>query len=307
MNLEKIAEDIFRDAINYISKNKCTISDLRRYVGDKIRSRGLRLSFPVCISIGNCIGFNCEDLERIIEEDDLCKIEFGLTNVQTSENFYFGKTRGSGSSSVVDALEDIYKCILKESKNGAFECTDDLRLFIEGKCAEADLVPIKNCISFQQDNESGCGYFYLNYLPEYDNDDYLLNLENLNFDINGGDRFDINITVLEDNEDSTIKYNHKIVTNNGHTGSIFKILPDINNSHRNLKLKSSKMLYNLVKKQYLYDAFHFNSLDLNGSNLSILGAKMGLRECIEKDLFEEFPVSWVKDTPVYFRKFTITF
>lgn len=305
MNLEKIAEDIFRDAINYISKNKCTIGELRRYVGDKIRSRGLRLSFPVCISIGNCIGFNCEDSEKIIQEDDLCKIEFGLTNIQTSENFYFGKTRSS--SGIVNALEDIYKSILKEKDS--FECTDDLRLFIEGKCAEADLVPIKNCISFQQDDENGCGYFYLNYTPEYDTNDYLTNLENLNFDINRGDRFDINITVLEDDNDNddNIKYNHKIITNSGHVGNIFKILPDINNSHRNLKLKSSRMLYNLVKKQYLYDAFHFNSLDLNGSNLSILGAKMGLRECIEKDLFEEFPISWVKDTPVYFRKFTITF
>lgn len=309
--LEELSEKIFSNGINFLRDLKwnCSIKDFRNFLILELKKETeICIYFPPCISLNNCLGFYspCEDDKLCIKNGDIIKVEYGIRNLDGKNKFLFGKTfiadninsdssSSSSSNLPIYFLENLYKKIKKEE----FSCTDDLRMFIESECAENKFVPIQNCLSFQQETDDyTSSYFYLNYKKEYDSNDYLIGLENLNFDINSGDIFDINLTILPE------KDNQKFQTYSKPT-QLFKI-DEFNRI--NLKLKSSRMIYNLAKKTYGDDVFCFNDLSLNNSNLSKAQAKIGLADCVKKEVFEEFPILFIKgDDPVYYRKFSFKF
>jgi hypothetical protein len=286
---EKVKKEVLKRTL---TKETVTTGFVHKLIYDEIKKNNLGVYFPVSISLNNCVGYNTST-DSEIKLGDIVKVEFGVCTGSAgkpvdSVNYLFGKTfvAGKEDDHYIKFLESLYIKVKEwfEMDSGdtvdSDNCTDSLRQLIESECAEARCTPVKNCLSMQQEtsiDEYAPNYFYLNYTKEYDKNDYLICMENLNFDIERGDIYDINITIVPES-DGALKYTYGDTT-------IFQLNQSVKTS---LSLRSSRILYSTVKKEYNDRPFDFNRL-----NLSIPTAKAGLRECIKRDLFEEYPVMYV--------------
>lgn len=314
MNSVLLTDFIIEKIKKFVKKNfsdgkKTWVSDLTRYTRDIIRQHGnYQISFPICISLDNCVGFytpsQLED-DLVIKEDSVIKVELGLFNKITENYITIGETIFLKSTKETELIEKCFKEIKEKVKKIKAESnedltTDDIRLFLEGHLAEYNLVPIQNCISFQQSFDTiDQNYFYLNYKKEYDSQDYLIPLPNLNFDISKGDTYDINITVcLENESDGPLKF---IIE----SGNVFKVNDPI--LSKNLKMKSARQLASIVKSKVAFDFEDLQS-DFNKVGLTKLSSKLGLKECLSSKFLEEYQVYYTKDKRrVFHLKFSVTF
>lgn len=303
------------NGVHEVPKETINVASIQKLVYDEIKNHNLGVYFPLSISVNNCVGYNTST-NYDIQLGDIVKVEFGVSSVNSLNevnSVMFGKTfvAGKEDDQYVKFLDELYIKVKawfrKVDKNDShFYCTDSLRQLIESECAEARCFPVKNCLSMQQEGQSedeyAPNYFYLNYTKEYDKMDYLIGMENLNFDVEKGDIYDINITIVPDGvHDGVPNGNPKYIY--GDT-TIFQL-----NQYKktSLTLKAARILYNTVKKEYNDRPFDFNRLDLSNINLSNIKStvKAGLRECVKKGLFEEYPVMYIKDNiPVYHLKAT---
>ena len=296
--VERLKKYIFK---KFSDGKKIWVSDLIRYTQDLIREKNYQIYFPVCISLDNCVGYftpsKLED-DLIIKQDSIIKLEVGVSSKGQchliGETFFLNDKYNRIEKCFREIKERVKK--IKAVTNEDLT-TDDVRLFIEGHLAEYDLVPLQNCISFQQMDESSfdSNYFYLNYRKEYDSNDYLIPLQNLNFDILQGDTYDINITVSSESE-TPVKF---IIE----SGNIFKVNDPI--IAKNLKTKSARQLASLVKSKI---AFDFEDLDFQKVGLTKLSSRLGLKECVSSGFLEEYRTHYTKDkSPIFHLKFSVTF
>lgn len=318
--VEKVHKKLHSDSGN---NKQIWVSDLISYIKGLISQHPhYQLTFPPCVSLDNCVGYftpsNLDDDDILIKDTSIVKFEVGIySNVDKCE-YHIGETifpKSEKYTQINKCFKEIKDVLTHKSKllklldvdaDDADEfqlTTDDIRLFIESHLAEYNLVPLKNCVSFQRlgddDPPVEPNYFYLNYLKEYDLDDYLIPLPNLNFDISKGDVFDINITVTEQNDSITeLKFIKE-------PGNIYKVNDP--SMVRHLKSKSARQLGSIVKNK---TAFDFETLgdDILKAGLTKLSSRFGLKECISSGFLEEYPVYYIKNkTPVFHSKFTVKF
>jgi methionine aminopeptidase len=294
------------------------VSDLIMYINGLVNHHpDYTITFPVSVSLDNCVGYftpsNMEDDDMLIKQSSIVKFELEIYSMVDKRCYHIGETIFPKEYTEIKRCFKEIKEVLTDKKKVRKLIgedmdeeqlpltTDDIRLFIEGHLAEYNLVPLKNSVSFQTESGSEFepNYFYLNYRKEYDLDDYLIPLPNLNFDILEGDQYNINITVTEQSADTEeLKFIKE-------SGNIYKVNDPI--ILRNLKSKSAKQLGSLVKNKKSFD---FESLgdQILKVGLTKLSSRFGLKECISSEFLEEYPVYYTKDkTPVFHCKFTVKF
>ena len=176
----------------------------------------------------------------------------------------------------IKLLDDIHTEIKKIVK---YSCTnDDIRLYIESKCAENGVFPIENCVSFQgcqnhlKMDESKC--VILNHRKKYDKDDILITEDNTCYEMLKNEIYHIQLDVMP------LDVPVKIRSSNCYIYAF-------NEYHYSLKLRQSRLFYNTVMNDHKYYAFDMNNYAKDAKN------KAGLKECIEKGMLNTYPVLYV--------------
>lgn len=258
------------------------------------------IASPVSISLNNCLGNYIyeESLQtyNTIESGDVVKIDFSVSIggciASIGETFVYGENN-TKHNDVIKLLDKVSSKILKKIQHE--ETNDEIRMYIESKCANKNVFPVSNCISYQH-SESHCKtsdskYIILNYKPIWDTNDTLVNEENLCFEFEEGEVYTINISVIENDDQNTdCKY---IQLCNPH-------LYRFNDCHYNLKLKSSRSFLSKVKSEHHNYSFPISKYNTDPKN------KMGMRECLENGILERLPILFTNDNnKVFSKKFTI--
>ena len=262
------------------------------------------IAFPLSICLNNCIGnyiYDEEPLdknENLIKDDDIIKVELGISIGGCisilAETFTVNINKEI--ENINEFLGKLQKTLLKKIKHE--ECADEIRIFIESQCTYNNIFPVENCISYQHDigelaNDS-LKYMILNYRKYYDKDDYLIGPENINYEFEENDIYTINLSIIpirHDVDNNSIRYKQSDDT------YIYRI----NDLFHSLKLKSSKIFYNQVKKDHKNYAFNITPY------ISDIKNRIGIKECIDKNVMEKYPITYIKpvDIPVIVKKFTI--
>lgn len=258
------------------------------------------IAFPLSICLNNCVGNYIYDKENnnLIKDDDVIKIELGISIGGCisilAETFTISKNKEI--EKINEFLENLQKTLLKKIKHE--ETADEIRIFIESQCTYNNIFPLENCISYQHDidelTNDSLKYMILNHRKYYDNDDYLISPENINYEFEEDDIYTINLSVVpmrDDIDDDNIRYKQ---SDDVH---IYR-LTDL--SHL-LKLKSSKNFYHQVKKEHKNYAFNVIPYTSDIKN------RIGIKECIDKNIIEAYPILYIKpyDLPIIVKKFTI--
>lgn len=268
---------------------------------DKIE-RDCKIVFPVCISLNNTIGYSRRKCD--IKDGDIVKIEFGVS-VDGCINIL-------GETFVVnnESYENVIKMLNKLKKDKELlklcvpgESNDSIRMYIESKCTDYNVFPIENCVSNQhvdsQLRRDDAKYIVLNYIKYYDENDNLLSGDNFCYELEDGDVFTLNITVV--GESNVYKY-----IEDG--SDVYKF----NEYKDSLKLSASRQFLNKYKKKNEENAFCINNETTGGfkCGTGILKTRIAIKECIEKGILDEYCITRITDEnkciiPVFFKKFTI--
>jgi methionine aminopeptidase len=171
---------------------------------------------------------------------------------------------------------------------------DDIKMRIESKCTNMECFPIENCTSYQHNTqpEDELKYIILNFKKYYDDDDNLVVNPNICFDIEEGDIYTINLTIIPNNEDTDSEHVYTYNTD----AHIMKY----NEFFYNLKLKASREFCSMIKTKHGNNAFNCVEYRKNPKY------RMGIRESLDAGILEEYPILYSKDKlPVYHKKFTI--
>ncbi len=309
MELEKLktGSDIC-DSVYHKLKNKIIsgVLDTKQLcaIGNEILKtklgahQGCSIAIPVCISLNNCVGYYVHERDEclVIKDNDTVKIEFAVNVdgliVVKGETFVINDAEcGKDDTKIIDFLDDLSQQIVDEIKHGV--TNDDIRMLIEAKCVENNCFPIENCISYQQQN--GClkgeesKYIVLNHTKYWDDDDNLVVEQDVCFDIEKEETYNIELIVCPTIDDS-IAYKQK------HSAHLYLF----NEYYENLKTKSGRAFLSRVKKQYGNNAF------CKWDVVSTASDKLGFKECYEKGLLDEFPILYTKPfVDVYHKKFTV--
>lgn len=250
----------------------------------KLKNKGI--AFPTCVSLNNVAGHECpvsiEKSERI-KDGDLVKIEFGVQmNGFPASVAYTVVVNESGSvindkrSNVVRAVSEASKEVFKLMKIGKTNL--DVVKAIE-KCATKyncqlpqvmENMHAPGVISYQMSRGVIDGY-------NEDDDEYvhsiILNRESENYD------FTLSEAEFQENE----VYGVDILMCSG-TGKLVKdgdvtVYKRLQDKKCLLKLKAARETLNMFEK----NRFPISS---RGHNVRF---KLGLRECVSKDIVEEYP------------------
>ncbi len=270
------------------------------------------VAFATCISLNDCVGYYIyEEGSRYnrIKDRDVVKIELGVNiggciSRLGDTIIYNMEDEDENKRRYIRFLDDLQMEIVKymvldnfdEDENGEKRMTnDDMRMFIESKCVDAECFPVENTVSYQhlggafQVQESN--YMVLNHKKYYDDDDNLIVEPNLCFDIVNDDVYTIDVTVVENKEDES-EHVYKIP----HNAHIMRY----NECYYNLKLKNSRDFYSMVKTKYGMNAF--NCIEYRKS----IKNRVGIKESSEVGILEEYPIMYNKDgLNVYHKKFTV--
>jgi methionine aminopeptidase len=259
------------------------------------------IAFPVSISLNNCLGSyiynhtNQESEYNNIKDNDIIKVELGVSIGGCisilAETFTI--TENKDIKRINDFLNKLQKELVKKIKHE--ETADEMRILIESKCTDNDIFPVENCMSYQQWEEYLKGdtlkYMILNYRKYYDQDDYLISPENINYEFEENDIYTINLSVTPTIDDIELKYKK---SDESHIYRLTEFT-------YSLKLKSSKAFYSQVKSKHRNYAFDISPYLQDVKN------RMGMRECMTNNILDNYPISYVQPShiPVITKKFTI--
>lgn len=279
------------------------ILDMTSEVYKNINYKGI--AFPTCISINNVAGFNCSNIndKTIIKDGDLVKIELGVhidgypallastVIIRDNDNIIDEK-----KSNVLKAAIEASKEIIKVMKigNSSFDVMKILDKYAKKyECNLPYITEMNNCpgiMSYQMSRYIIDGYNedddeYIHHVILSKNNDYYV--------------FKARDTPFEENEVYAIDIlycsgNGKLNRGDELNSLIFK--RNINKRVQ-LKLKSSRQTLNV---------FGRNSFPINISTKLNQRFKLGLKECVEKGIIENYPVMELKKNEVCARiKFTV--
>jgi methionine aminopeptidase len=292
-----------------ISENERNILTLTKYGTEFIneefssiyKKEHKHIAFPVSISLNNCLGnyvynhTNKESEFNTIKDDDIIKVELGVSIggciSVLAETFTINENKEI--KRINEFLNKLQKELVKKIKHE--ETADEMRILIESKCTNNNIFPIENCMSYQQWEEYLTGdslkYMILNYRKYYDQNDYLISPENINYEFEENDIYTINLSVTPTVDDVDIKYK------NSDESHIYRF----NEFTYSLKLKSSKSFYSQVKSKHRNYAFDISPY------LEDVKNRMGLKECLNNNILDNYPILYVQPShvPVITKKFTI--
>lgn len=280
------------------------IDEYQKSINEKVEStaKTFVLAIPTCISLNNCVGYyRCEEQESFenfntIKKGDVVKIEFGV-NINGCISI-FGETfvhNDSKYDEYLKLLDTLEKSTIKLFKVG--NLNDDVRMKIESLCTTKGCLPVENTISYECKKRylksQEAKFMILNYKPYYDVDDNLAVEENVCFEFEENEIYNINLTFILDQEiedytEHLYKEHHK------------SHLYVYNDYFYNLKLKSSKEFHSLIKKKYLNNAFDIREYNDNVKH------RIGIKESYENGILDNFPIYYSDDKlPVFHKKFTV--
>jgi methionine aminopeptidase len=257
------------------------------------------IAFPTCISLNNCSGNYIYEESKgdefnFIKVGDIIKIEIGV-NISGCIAI-LGETityDNSEEDDIIKLLNGLQKDIVKMIK--VDEINDEIKIHVESKCTEYNCFPIENCTSYQQLdghlNTQDSKFIILNYNKYYDGDDNLVVDENLCFEFEEGDIFNINLTVIKNNQEND---EHTYIES--HEPHIYRY----NEYFYNLKLKTSREFFSMIKSKYGNNAFDCREYKSNIRN------RIGIKESLENGIMTGYPILYSKDKScIYHKKFTI--
>lgn len=266
------------------------------------------IGFPVSISLNNCVGNYVYDYEdeskNMIQENDVIKIELGV-NIGgcisiLGETFSINDIKWLKKAN--NFLIKLQKRILKLVENGY--TADDLKIFIENECILVNMFPVENSVSYQSEKNHlktiDSKYIVLNCVKHYDNNDNLISPEFINYEFETDDVYNINLSIIPINPEN----DNKIIVKKQEKSHLYTL----NDNTYQLKMKSSRLLYNLIKIDNSFNPFEINKYDKNSKN------KIGITECIRNNILEPLPIIYIKEKqndilinsfPVIIKKFTI--
>lgn len=251
------------------------------------------IAFPTSISVNECISNYCFDNNKKtkIKKGDVVKIEMGV-NIGGCI-VILGETIAKKDEDMVyiKFLESLSKQVIENIYSG--QTNDDIRILVESKCTEVDCFPLENCMSYQildgHLRTENSKYIVLNHKKYYDMDDNLAVEPNLCFEFEEGEVYNINLTILPEQENEHILKEY-------HPPHLYRF----NEYFYNVKMKCSREFINKVKNKHGINAFILE--DVIETNKD----KLGFKECYENGLLEEYPVLYHKNNiKSYFKKFTV--
>ena len=298
----RICHKVAQQVVNKIKAGETSVKFLCEYGNTRVKEElnqvykdvKKNIAFPFSISLNNCVGNYIYDENtpryNTISEGDVIKYEVGVkigsciaTLGDTLANDRYTK--------ILDKLE---KKVLKTIAPGAQN--DDLKISIESYCSENNCFPVENATSYQmlegQLETEDSKYIILNFTKYYDENDNLAVNQNLCFDFEAGEMYNINLLIVDNTEDDT---NHK------YTSSEIPHIYRYNDCHATLRLDSSRTFLSKTKKQYGTNAFSILDLGVLDTR-----SRIGLRDCRDKGIIDDYEVMFNKEnSPVFHRKFTV--
>ena len=261
-------------------------------------NKGIR--YPVSISLNNCVsGYVYERRDATYKDDynkikrgDVVKIDLGVyigdSHVIYGDTFFAQIETQNSEGVYLNLLERLKDGIKKEIKVG--NVNDDVKMYIESRCSEYDCVPVENCTSHQQlqdsDETDEEKLIILNYQKYYDEEDRLI-LPNYCYEFEEGEIYDINLTIVK-GEKSCGKMKHD--------SHIYRF----NKYFYNLKLKASREFLKQCKTKNGINCFRIDEWNENPK------WRIGIKECVTGGILEEYPILYEKqESLVFTKKFTI--
>ena len=265
---------------------------------EKIPNADYQIAYPVTIVLNNCIGHSIHtENDQVITDTDLVKIELGVSVagfiVVLAESFLVKKGDDNKDiQKMIKLLSRLQSDIVSAIKTG--ETNDEIRILIESKCADRNVFPVQNCVSYEQFQgqlqTKMSKYIILNYKQLWDSNDYLINEENLCFEFTDNDVYTINLSIIPEVENIVYKTS---VSN----------LCRFNEFNYNLKLQSSRQFYNQTKNKFKEYAFDISEYQKDVKN------RIGIKECKENGILEQYTIQHVFSDnipiPVVSKKFTV--
>jgi len=264
----------------------------------KEKNKGV--GFPVSISLNDCVGnyvYEDNPLQHpynVIKDGDIVKIELAVNIggciAVCADTIVKGQNSKTGIPRFLDELSHKVKELMK-----AGETNDEVRIMVESECTKNEVFPIENCIGYQHLNNqmktADSKYIVFNHQKYYGDDDCLCVEENLCFDLEPGEVYTVNLTVVPDVQDeSSHAYKEP------HQAHIYRF----NDFFYNLKLKSSREFVGQTKSKCGNNAFVLSE------HMTSARDKIGLRECWENGIIENYPIMYHKGkVNVYSKKFTV--
>lgn len=265
------------------------------------------IGYPVCISLNNCVGHYVHEKnnERYnkIKSGDVVKIELGV-NIgeaiailgETVEAPSDSKSHGAYIQFLNDIAPKIAKMMCTKNNDPVTNevlTNDDIRIFIESSCTNNGCFPVENCVSYQmfpgQLLTENSKYIITNHQQYYDDDDVPLTPQNICMDLEKGEIFTINLTIVPE-VDGEVKY---VQPNEPH---VFRF----NGNFYNLRLKSSREFCAKAKGKHFTNAFW------SGEYSDSPKMRIGIKESEECGILDGFEVFYTKDyIPVYHKKFNV--
>lgn len=302
----KICGIVYDDLKNQITtKTHLDVKWLSDYGTEKIKEECFKVfkkeknkgvAYPVSISLNDCVGHyiyqESNDQYNTIHDGDVVKIELGVNigGCVSKMGETFLNTTDTTHEKYIDLLQDLQDIVID------FVCpqetNDEIRINIESKCTEFDCFPVQNTFSYRYDykyDDDIQKYMTLNYKKKYDMDDNLLVQENFCYEFENNEVYYIELVIVPNIQ------NEHIYTKND-TSHIYRF----NDLYYSLKLKSSREFLTKVKKEHNENSFEIAKHTMDAKS------RLGVRECIESGLLENYPILYTKSkTPVFFKKFTI--
>lgn len=255
------------------------------------------IAFPVSISLNNCIANYVYDENpdfNTIKDDSIIKIELGVSISECIS--VLTETFSIVENKQLDKINTFLQHLQKEivDRISHEETADEIRMYIESQCTENNVFPIENCTSYQHEDgflyTDDSKYMILNYKKYYDKNDYLISLDNINYEFEKNDVYTINLSVIPTDIEENIQYK---TSSDSH---IYRL----NEYEYGLKLKSSRAFYRDVKVTHSNYAFLYD--DYSSSSLH----RLGIKECLTHNILNKYPITYInKNIPVISKKFTI--
>jgi methionine aminopeptidase len=350
----KLGKDICQGVYSKLKQviNDTKLSDVSQIISLGNDTLTLKLKddgeifIPVCISLNDCISFYSDeqtnlDIKKeysLVRIGDVVKIEMGV--IIEGCMLHFGETfiatggkesrHDHGKESlcidferVVKKLNEIPKRLCKklypelDDNNETRLVNDDISNFITAECTKFDCYPVENAISYKGNIESfeaQTENIILGFKQKFDDTDEWILLDNPCYDIQNGDVFNLNITIVPERE-TDYMYNGKVYKQNEHV----YIEPHSPHLYRftgethQYKLKSVREFINAVKPSNKTKDGEYNCL-FNKNNLepiiNKIKTKLGLQYTVKDGVVNSYPVVYLKRTssmtiPVFFKKCTV--
>ncbi len=257
------------------------------------------IAHPLKISINNYLGYLPEN--HFIKENDVICIEM---SVHINGNIsYFAQSFSNNNSNsyitkglkLLDKLSKNLVSFINEYDEEEELVTDDIKIYLENKILDKSYTLVENSICHQQFKDylfnEDSKYIVFNPKKYYDTNDYLISPENINWEIDDGDVFTINLNIIPSDFISDkmkiIKYDSDLYYFTNMNKSV-------------LKLDSSKNYYNTYFKSYKHFPFYIKHTQISARD------KMGSNECINKFLLDKIDNIKVENVPfILTKKFTI--